>query len=101
MTEYAINVRAVVRATPLSEDAGCEVEGWEVYDTDHGEDGSLTLRCDRLVRVEADNEEDAIERAKSDAPGIEVGGCEIDDVDLWVDPAIDVNPDFASASPAP
>ena len=102
MTQFAINVRAVVRATPTSDEATGDVEGWDVYDWEAAEEGEgVTIRCDRVVRVEADDEEAAIERAKEDAPAIVVEGYDVDDVELWVDAGIDVNPDHAAESPAP
>ncbi len=102
MTEYAINVRAVVRATPTSDEASGEVKGWDVYDWEGSEEGDcVTIRCDRLVRVEAEDQEAAIKRAMEDAPAIEVEGYEIGDVELWVDPGVDVNPEYAAESPAP
>lgn len=52
MTDFAINVRAVVRASKLQDDAAGDIAGWDIYDFDE-QDGSTIFRCDQLVRVQA------------------------------------------------
>lgn len=97
MTDFAINVRAVVRASKIQDDASGDIAGWDVYDFDE-QDGTTTFRCDQLVRVQAENEAEAIEAAKADATTIVVEGYEIEGIELWVDEGIDVNPDFADTA---
>jgi hypothetical protein len=100
MQDYEINVRAIVRATQADDDATGHIEGWEVYDNEAGEEkGEVVVRCDQLVAVKAKDEADAIEAAKANATGIEMHGYEIDDVNLWVDESIDVNPNAGAATP--
>lgn len=103
MADYAINVRAKVTATRTKPDASGAIEGWEVYDYDETSDPNVVVvRCDQLVRVEADNEDEAVEKAQAAATAIEMEDHEIDDVDLWVDRGVDINPEFADTSaPSP
>lgn len=96
--DYAINVRARVRATQVDPDADGDIPGWEVYDSDDLGDGSVLISCDRLVRVQAVDDGTAIELAKDAAGPIDLKGYEIEDVTLWVDEGIDVNPEFAESS---
>lgn len=97
MTAYAINVRAVVRATPVEANPSGDIAGWEIYDFDKEPNGNATFRCDQLVHVDADTDVEAIEKAKADATGIVVEGYEIDGIELWVDAGIDINPEFADS----
>jgi len=100
MQDYEINVRAVVRATQTDPDATGHIEGWDVYDNAAGEEaGEVVVRCDQLVSVKAEDEAKAIENAKADASAITMEGYEIDDVTLWIDEAIDVNPNSGAATP--
>lgn len=103
MPAYAVNVRAIVRATPLDDDAPALIPGWEIYDYEAPEeDGeTATLRCDQLVRVEAAGPEEAVEAAKDAADAIQMKGWEVGDVDLWVDAGIDIDPEYASEGPKP
>lgn len=96
MPQYEVNVRAIVVAEALSQDAPCQIQGWEIYDFEALERDAddqpkrSKFRCDQLVTVEAENEEAAIEAAKIDATTIEVDDHLIESVDLWVDEGIDV-----------
>lgn len=96
MANYDVNVRAIVTATRADANATGHIEGWEEYDFEaierDADDQPLVvqIRCDQIVSVEADNQEDAIENAKTDATAITVEGYTIDDVTLWVDEGIDI-----------
>lgn len=96
MAQFEVNVRAIVTATRTSKEAEAEIPDWDVYDFDALErDGSgditkARVRCDQLVKVSADHQEEAIENAKADASEIDIKGFEVDDVELWVDEGIDV-----------
>lgn len=96
MANYDVNVRAIVTATRADANATGRIEGWEEYDFEaierDADDQPLVvqIRCDQIVSVEADNQEDAIENAKTDATAITVEGYTIDDVTLWVDEGIDI-----------
>jgi hypothetical protein len=91
-----INVRAIVTATCVDENASGHIPGWEIYDSDaleRDENNRITkarIRCDQNVTVEADSEIEAIEMAKEAATDIVVEGFQIDDLTLWVDEGIDV-----------
>jgi hypothetical protein len=96
MANYDVNVRAIVTATRADANASGHIEGWEEYDFEALERDAdqqplvVQIRCDQLVSVEADNQEDAVENAKADATAITVDGYAIDDVTLWVDEGIDI-----------
>ncbi|MNU26966.1 hypothetical protein D3C71_153500 [compost metagenome] len=96
MANYDVNVRAIVTATRADANATGHIEGWEEYDFEaierDADDQPLVvqIRCDQIVSVEADNQEDAVENAKTDATAITVEGYSIDDVSLWVDEGIDI-----------
>lgn len=96
MANYDVNVRAIVTATRADANATGRIEGWEEYDFEalerDADDQPLVvqIRCDQIVSVEADNQEDAVENAKTDATAITVEGYSIDDVSLWVDEGIDI-----------
>jgi hypothetical protein len=96
--DYAINVRAKVRATQVDPDADGDIPDWEIYDSDDLGDGAVLISCDRLVRVQAGDKAKAIELAKDAVGPIVLKGYEIEDVTLWVDEGIDVNPEFAESS---
>jgi hypothetical protein len=96
MPQYEINVRAIVEVVCLDTEASCDVPGWETYDVDvtkRDENGDIyeaTIRCDQLVRVEADDEETARESAKEETSAIKIEGYWTNSVSLWVDEDIDV-----------
>lgn len=96
MANFDVNVRAIVTATRADANATGHIEGWEEYDFEalerDADDQPLVvkIRCDQLVSVEADNQEDAVENAKNDATAITMEGYAIDDVTLWVDEGIDI-----------
>lgn len=108
MPEYDVNIRAIVRATPVEPDAVADIPGWEIYDyqgpMDDGsersedDDETATIRCDQGVRVTADDPGAAIEEAKIAASAIMMEGWVVEDVELWVDAGIDVE---LAPSPAP
>ncbi len=96
MANYDVNVRAIVTATRADANATGHIEGWEEYDFEALERDAdeqplvVQIRCDQLVSVEAENQEDAVENAKADATAITVEGYTIEDVALWVDEGIDI-----------
>ena len=95
-----VNVRAVVRCEAPAGTEELEVPGWEVYDVESREEEGLaraTVRCDRHVSVEGDpnDVEDLARDARITAPAVEVPGWTVDQVDLWIDEDIDVNPEDA------
>jgi 1,2-phenylacetyl-CoA epoxidase PaaB subunit len=91
-----VNVRAIVTATRADPNATGHIEGWEEYDFEAIERDAddqpvaVQIRCDQNVSVEADNQEDAVENAKTEATDIVIEGYTIDDVTLWVDEGIDI-----------
>ena len=96
MREWAVNVRAIVTATPTEADAeGAEASPWEVYDVEKDSEADR-VRCDTLVRVRAATAEEAVELAKDEAPAVVLAGYVVDDVELWVDKEIDIDPEFAT-----
>ncbi len=103
--EWAINVRAVVRLTQVSNahDYGDSFDGWDVYDDEEGDEpDTRVIRCDRIVRVTATTQQDAVEQAQADAPGIPIPDGYEGEVGLWVDEGIDVDPEHADvAAPNP
>jgi hypothetical protein len=96
MANYDVNIRAIVTATRADPNATGHIEGWEEYDFEALERDAdeqpivIQVRCDQIVSVEADNQEDAVENAKAEATDIVVEGYIIDDVTLWVDEGIDI-----------
>jgi hypothetical protein len=94
MKNYAVNVRAIVVLSAIEED-GYDIEGWDIYDTEKREDGEELVRCDRLVQVLAENDQEAADKAEIEAPAIVVEGAVIEEVSLWVDMDIDIDPEFA------
>lgn len=110
MSNYEVNVRAVVTATRGDGLASGNVDGWDVYDFETLERDAeeqplvIQIRCDQSVHVEADDAEAAVEQAKIEATDISVEGFVIDDVTLWVDEGIDITlsePDNATGAPSP
>lgn len=103
--EWAVNVRAIVRLTQVSNahDYGDSFEGWDIYDEEKGDEpDTYIIRCDRIVRVTATTREDAVEQAQAEAPGIDIPDGYEGEVSLWVDEGIDVDPEYAvEAAPSP
>lgn len=103
--EWAVNVRAVVRLTQVSNahDYGDAFDGWDIYDQESGDEpDTFVIRCDRIVRVTAATQDDAVEQAQADAPGIPIPDGYEGEVSLWVDEGIDIDPEHADiVSPSP
>ena len=102
MPAFNVNVRAIVTASSLPNFAASgpsKASPWEVYvhstrkGDEAGDPDVHVIRCDTSVRVEAEDQESAIEAAKGDAPLIELEEFLIDGCDLWVDEGIDVELD--------
>lgn len=90
-----MNVRAVVTATLIHPHGMEVIPGWEIYDSSPldlggGDPFRRTIRCDQMVSVEAENEEDAIVLAKRLSTAITMEDHEVENVKLWVDEGIDV-----------
>ena len=98
MARFDVNVRAIVSASCIDPDASGDIQGWDIYDVDalkqdgNGNATEVRIRCDQLVTVEAEDEDEAIKLAKDKATAIVVEGFCIDEVTLWVDEDIDVTP---------
>ena len=92
MKDYIINVRAVVRARAVDENAAANPLGWVVHDT--AMEGDMTVMdCDTLVEVRAETTREAVKRAKDRAPAIEMADFKIKSVKLWVDSETGINPE--------
>jgi hypothetical protein len=72
MQSYSVNVRAVVRATAANSSIPCHVEGWDIYDFQAPQNGSLghVIRCHKSVYVEAEDENSAANLAMDEVTGI-------------------------------
>lgn len=94
MNQYDVNVRAVVTATLIHPHGMEVIPGWEIYNSSpldlDGDPFRRTIRCDQLVSVEAENEEDAIVLAKRLSTAITMEDHEVENLKLWVDEGIDV-----------